>query len=364
MVPIPLSPELYARISSSLTGPTRRADLASLCLTSKALQHSAEPKLYETLAFGDAQTAYIACRTLIQNPRLALFVRTFWFSQDNSRSRHAVPLWPAVHAALRRMHNLESLGLFDTTMGNGWVLDPEAGNGEDDGIKFQLREAKLRFTWSASLARFLAGQRKLQILFTCDRYSDTEGDAGSGLDLPALEMFDGMLSVAAHLGASPMRHLQMAVDVEEVREFLGMLRGCLWKWRKTLRGVSIQDLPEQWVLGALAAVAETCPDLLHVGLFPLPLMNRHKLHRSLISMRYLRSIHVDITHWAPHHPAPPAQRALAAELRVFCPSIRHVVFWIHGTRFRWMFSGGAAQEWRSAMETGRYPPMDSSWCSV
>ena len=56
----------------------------------------------------------------------------------------------------------------------------------------------------------------------------------------------------------------------------------------------------------------------------------------------------------------PAQRAIAAELKTYCPTLKHVAFWIHGTRFRWHF----VHDWRSQVDGHAHPQMDSMWNSA
>lgn len=76
-------------------------------------------------------------------------------------------------------------------------------------------------------------------------------------------------------------------------------------------------------------------------------------------MHQLRSIHLEVSQWSPH-PNLSGQRALAAEMRAFCPSLRHVTFWIQATRFRWHF----VQEWVSQVDLNQHPQFDPVWSSV
>jgi hypothetical protein len=76
-------------------------------------------------------------------------------------------------------------------------------------------------------------------------------------------------------------------------------------------------------------------------------------------LHYLRSIQLDISRWTPH-PGMSAQRAIAAELKIYCPTIKHVAFWIHSTRFRWHF----AHDWRSQADGHVHPQMDNMWSTA
>lgn len=349
---MPLSPEIARRIAQ--LSSSRRGDLCALCLTCKALQQEAEVTLYDVISFSEPQKAYQACRTIIEHERLALLVHSFWFAQEARRPLPlGQPFWLSIKAALNRMHNLECLVLFDSYFSNTWVFDPAQ-------IKFQLREAKLRFTWDTSLVEFLENQPKLHILTTFDNMNDSVRVALLPGCFPVLQVFDGSFMVGMQLMQRPLTHLQMIVDrehesIEQVLDVLHQLSGV----HKTLRGLSLLDLPEEVVSRALKIISTACPMLRHVGLIPLPVTNRYKFHESLMGLHYLRSIQLDISRWSPR-PGTLAQRALAAELKTFCPTIKHVAFWIHTTRYRWHFG----HDWRSQVDGHMHPQMDTMWSSA
>ncbi|KAG6831442.1 hypothetical protein H0H87_005114 [Tephrocybe sp. NHM501043] len=231
----------------------------------RALQREAEIKLYDSLYFGDAGRAHIACKTLSRNGRLALLVHTFWF---NDESRRPAPItrhfWLLVQGALCRMHNLVVLGLFDVSYGNAWVLDPRY-------IKFQLHEAALHFTWDTQLVEFLEGQNKLQYLQTFDRVDDAHRVvvAPAAGSLPLLQRFDGTLTVSEYILSCPLTQLQITVE-EGVLEHLLDFLSRLCNVRKTLRSLSMLDLGDDIAADALDVVASICPNLMYLGLIPLP----------------------------------------------------------------------------------------------
>jgi hypothetical protein len=262
----PLPPEISRRIAQLAS--SRRGDLCALCLTCKAFQREAEVRLYEGISFSEPQKAHQACRTIIEHERLALLVHSFWFAQESRRHLPlGQPFWLSVKAALNRMHNLESLVLFDSSFSNTWVFDPAQ-------IKFQLREAKLRFTWDASLVEFLESQSKLRALTTFDNMHDSMRVGLLPGCLPVLQVFDGSFMVGMQLVQSPLTHLQMIIDrehevVEQVLDLLPQLSGV----HKTLRGLSLLDLPEEFTSKSLKIISNACPILRHVGLIPLPVTN-------------------------------------------------------------------------------------------
>ncbi|KAG5643828.1 hypothetical protein DXG03_009605 [Asterophora parasitica] len=350
---VPLSGEVLARIVQSLDPLHRRGairDLAALCRTSKAFQREAEIKLYEQLIFPEPTRAHLACRTVGQDKRLALLVRKFSFSYESRRPALPRLFWLGVQAALNQMHNLESLSIYDNTLSNTWILDPT-------DFKFQLKDANLRFKWDTHFVRFLESQPEIQRLQTIDHFESNRLPLAPG-SLPVLREFDGLMMVGMNLLSSPITNMQLIVVKEVMLKFLPLLPR-LSSLAKTLRGLNFLDLAEEVVPEALNILSSACPNLVHIGVLPLPPSDRHDMHHALMYMHNLKSIHLDVVAWAPH-PNLAAQRALAAELKIYCPSIRHVVFWINSTRFRWQY----AREWIHHVDLHLHPQVDLTWSMV
>lgn len=74
-------------------------------------------------------------------------------------------------------------------------------------------------------------------------------------------------------------------------------------------------------------------------------------------MHHLRTIQVDLGHWVPQ-PQIMSQRAIAAEIKMYRPSVSCVVFWIHNSKFRWDY---VQNEWRYHIDTQHHPPNDQTW---
>jgi hypothetical protein len=90
---------------------------------------------------------------------------------------------------------------------------------------------------------------------------------------------------------------------------------------------------------------------------------RNGFHRRLARLGCLQQLEVDITHWKPP-PNGPYQRALAMELRMFCPSLRHVVFWLNHHRFWWSLEEeipGEPEVWLDDHAQHRNPMQESLW---
>lgn len=259
-----LSPELCGRIVELASN--RRQDLLALCLTCKAFQREAEVRIYTQLVFTEPDKVLKACNTVINNERLAICVHTFWFNQDTRRSPPNLgqPFWSALQAALIVMPNLESLLLCDNSYANSWILD-------NPRIQFRLREAKLRLTWDAHLIRFLETQTSLRSLHLYDPVEEVITGVLSPNAVPDLQIFDGSLMIGIQFLPSRISHLQLIVDCDadqclDILARFGIVR-------KTLRALSLLDIPEEAALTALKIISEVLPDLRYLGLVPYPVTN-------------------------------------------------------------------------------------------
>jgi hypothetical protein len=251
--------------------PNDLRTLTSLCLTSKAFKHAAEPRLYHQLYFTDSLTAYYVCQTIASCDRIALHVKTFWtlFNERrwNSSRNHLNPqFWDAVHLALRKMHNLQVIAIGDPSCPSGWVFRQ---------CQFQLQEAELRMDWDADLVRFLNAQPKLHSLrITNPRLPSTELDRLPLLALPqgalpSLKIFDGSLIAGIEFVSSPITHLQVSLGQDGVEDE-GHLLKQLAMFSGTLTSISVIDLPYSVSAGAFDLFSLISPHLRHIGIIPLP----------------------------------------------------------------------------------------------
>ena len=245
--------------------------LASLCLTSKAFHHAAEPKLYHQLYFTDSLTAYCGCQTIASCDRIALHVKTFWtlFNERrwNSSRNHLNPqFWDVLHLALRKMHNLQVIAIGDPSCSSAWIFRQ---------CQFQLQEAELRMDWDADLVRFLDTQSQLLSLrITNPRLSSTELDRLPLLALsqgafPSLKIFDGSLIAAIEFVSSPITHLQVSLGQDGAEDASHLLKQ-LVTFSRTLTSISVIDLSHSLSVGTLDLFSITFPHLRHVGIIPLP----------------------------------------------------------------------------------------------
>ncbi|KAF9220524.1 hypothetical protein BS17DRAFT_316837 [Gyrodon lividus] len=346
------SPEVCSRIVRW----TRRSDLAALCLTCKPLQREAEAKLYEIVMSESIQITFRACQSIISQPRLGSYVRSFCFFQDSRHSQREISqqFWGTMQLALSKMRFLEHLFIQDPSFANSWVL------GDIAHVPFQLLEARLLFYWDIHLVKFLESQNKLKSLHTIDgpvNDASLHLEAGS---LAELRIFDGPLAAVEHivLVAMTLTHLQVVLDKDSEADVLVFVTK-LSHSASSLRALSILHLPEALAMEAFRSITTTCPQLRHIGTIPLPLpsKNSNRFHRALMAMHQLRVLEVDVTSWTPQ-PTGILQRALAAELHIYSPSIEYICFWARATRTLWVVDGN---DWSCHSENGQHSQFDALW---
>ena len=270
---VQLPPEVYGVIASYVN--TR--DLLTLARTTKALQRAAEPRIYESVMFRDAQTAYHGCHALTLRDGLrALYVKRFVLYQDPRRASArnnltAVPaqFWLTIQLALTLAVNLDTLVLWDPLAVHSWVLDHEQ-------IRFQLREANLRLPWDAHLVAFLEKQDKLQALNACDGPGDDDDGGGGPLcplpptALGALESFSGPVLVVAELFGCPLTRVQIFLD-DDTAPILPTVAGDLGRIMKGLRSLSVVNLPAGLLLETVQLVSTSvfASTIRYLGVLPL-----------------------------------------------------------------------------------------------
>ena len=262
--------EVCSRIVNCIKSNDFRT-LLSLCLTSKAFHHAAEPRLYHQLYLTDSLTAYCACQTISSCDRIALHVKTFWtlFNERrwNSSRNHLNPqFWDVVHLALRKMLNLQVVAIGDPSCPSAWIFRQ---------CQFRLLEAELRMGWDPDLVRFLDIQSEIHSLrITNPRLSSTELDrlpllALAQGTLSSLTVFDGSLITAIEFVSSPITHLQISLGQDAVEDAGHLLRQ-LTMFSGTLTSINVVDLPYSISIGTFDLFSRIFPHLHHIGIMPLP----------------------------------------------------------------------------------------------
>lgn len=231
------------------------SQLAKFCRINGSFQRAAEPRLYDQLYLGDPSQTALACHSLANNARLAGHVRIMWLYQDRRRTL-SVHFWESVHQALMHTINLDVLVIIDPALSNSWILH---------GTSFQLREANFRFYWDDHLVEFLQFQRRLRSLQTMSVHGEFQPAT-----LPLLQMYEGPLLVAGELlTTSPLTHLQAYFEIEALAENYLLIPN-LALASKTLRTLSLLEVPEEISMGTFDRCSKFAPQLYHIGIFPLP----------------------------------------------------------------------------------------------
>lgn len=77
-----------------------------------------------------------------------------------------------------------------------------------------------------------------------------------------------------------------------------------------------------------------------------------------MKLNQLQVLEVEASHWDPQPSHAAAQRVLASELRIFCPSLRLVVFWIGHRHTPWAYVG---DEWTREESKSTSAQEDTLW---
>ncbi|KAJ7834719.1 hypothetical protein B0H14DRAFT_2450343 [Mycena olivaceomarginata] len=290
--------------------------------------------------------------------------------------------WPAVARALRNTTRLRHLTVDiadPDDCGGAWVLE---------GCVFQLRTFHCDFDWDHALCAFLAMQSHLHDLSLRD-YRELEDLAAAEVDdgiqpatvkntnplppgrhhesdettaeppshilehpispgavpppiaspaLPALATLECTFSEAAVVlvPGRPLTRLKTCFsrsDSAGKRAELVALLGALRRSTVALRALDIADVSytesgSMELLHRISHTQTTSRELRYLGTLALPISGRKRLHFYGLLMRLslLRCIEVDVSAWSPPPSSSPAFRALAAELRLYCPDVDTVVF--------------------------------------
>ncbi|KAJ7879677.1 hypothetical protein B0H13DRAFT_1630665 [Mycena leptocephala] len=284
--------------------------------------------------------------------------------------------WSAVAGALRNTTRLRHLTIDiadPADSANAWVLD---------GCAFQLRTFHCDFDWDHVLRAFLTTQSELRDLSLRD-YRELEDNVPPVADpqsaahtdapatdtpttdvpphtleppippdtkdtiapqptpspaLPALATLECTFSEAAValIPGRPLSRLKTCFsrpDSVGKRAELVALLGALRHSTQPIGALDIADESytesgSMELLHRISHTHATSRELRYLGTLALPVGGRKRLHfyGLLMRLHLLRCIEVDVSAWKPAPSSSPAFRALAAELRLYCPDVATVVF--------------------------------------
>ncbi|KAH7913376.1 hypothetical protein BJ138DRAFT_1002510 [Hygrophoropsis aurantiaca] len=324
-----------------------RSDISTLCRVSRAFQRTAERALYNTIYANSPADAMTLCSLLGKQPRLAIIVEALTvFISDEDRSgdneRTVLPddFWPTLARALQRTMSLRFLNLHLDYIGDtstAWILD---------GTTFRLRTFHCDLQWDAHLISFLNHQPDIIDLYIVD-YSVPDNTSSilpsqpSPLDhnaLPNLSTLECTFTEAACalVPNRPVARLKTCFSrtrLKEKREEMRHLFAQLSLSTRPLHSLDIADSSysesfSMELLDSLIQLQNKVQVLRYLGTLVLPIGGRERLqfYGLLRRLSLLECIELDVTEWEPTPPIPAGVRALASELRLYCPSVQRVIF--------------------------------------
>ncbi|TFK68824.1 hypothetical protein BDN72DRAFT_768746 [Pluteus cervinus] len=352
-----LSLEAYRNIVKNVGS---RADIVTLCRVSKGFQNVAERALYNTLYVRHDQDTVALCHTLTNTPRLSVLVDALTIdltnevdsSEDESDSHERVSLpegyWDLVAGALQHTTQLHFFTIdvdnaFDSS--TAWILN---------NCTFQLKNFHCGLDWDHHLVTFLNTQIELHDLYIID-YNDsrpetptTSNVASSSMPSPSLTIDSHSLpnlstlhctfseAAVALVPGRPITHLKTCFSrskLEDKREEMATLFSKIGESTKPLLSLDIADSSytdsfSMELLNVTVNTPKTTTHLRHLGTLVLPINGKERLkcYSLLMRLPHLRCLEVEISDWDPAPSTLPGFRALASEMKLYRPTLIHVVF--------------------------------------
>ncbi|KAF8263695.1 hypothetical protein EI94DRAFT_1740320 [Lactarius quietus] len=307
-------------VVSFITSHVRVSDLPSLCLTTKSFHSSATRRLYHSLILTKPSTAFLACETLARTASLATHVRSLVLGQG------PLNVWQALQRALEALPRLEAFAIDARGIRLSWLAED---------CRQPSESARLR--GAADTAAEVANPTAEVADPNLNPNAEPESET---LDLPLLNTVECPLSLAYAFARSPLTHLQVLGDsgpnaraTDRDANLLHLIPRLACA-HKTLRSLSLYEVPEARTADVIALAAEHCPQLRYLGLLPLPIGPRTAVHEALTCFEALVMLEFELSTWSPL-PTGALQRILVTELHTFCPSLRTVSLWLSSRRFVW-----------------------------
>ncbi|EJC98347.1 uncharacterized protein FOMMEDRAFT_137000 [Fomitiporia mediterranea MF3/22] len=349
-----LSREAYQLIVQNVKS---RSDLCTLTRTSRAFQRAAERALYNTLVMNDSTTAIKICHSITSNPRLGALVDALTIfaspptrdDEDDSSDNGVVGLpeeyWKSIASVLAQTTRLRHLNVHvDGDSAFAWILR---------NIKFRLDSFHCDLAWDEDLVNFLNSQDQLRDLYLADfaltsptpiRNDEEEEDDGQQAQpsspmsirpdaLPLLSILECSFidAITTLVPGRPVIRVKTCFSREDTpgkAEELRKLSASLRRTSSRLRSLDLADASytEEFTLTVLGTMTGHLPDLRYFGTLVLPVgLERLQFFGLLMRLKSLYTVELEVSEWEPA-PSPQAMRALASELRLYCPSIRCFVF--------------------------------------
>ncbi|EAU80908.2 hypothetical protein CC1G_03084 [Coprinopsis cinerea okayama7 len=342
----------------------RRSDITALCRVSKAFRRAAELALYKSIFLENTYQIRDLCVTLANSPRLASLVESLTLSPvedeehghsyedgDEDSSLHELPdeYWLWISKALAnttRLLDLEIHSQIGPTSACSWIYPKPP--------VFQLRSLHCDFDWDDDLVTFLNSQHDLEDLYILDfkplipstaTNDDTSSSTTSSKSMtihdtamPSLTTLECTFSEAAdaivpHRPISRLKTCFSKTEPSAKQAELTRLITTLAQSTRSLRSLDIADSSynEPFTMSLLKTIVGnpvTSTSLRYLGTLVLPVSGQERLqfYGLLMRLPVLQCIEIEVSEWDPVPSTPAAFRALASELRIYCPSATVVVF--------------------------------------
>ncbi|KAH7927658.1 hypothetical protein BV22DRAFT_1103579 [Leucogyrophana mollusca] len=324
-----------------------RTDICSLCRVSKGFQRPAERALYNTIYARNPADAMTLCSLLGKQSRLAIIVEALTiFISDEDRSgdadRTALPddFWPIIARALQRTTNLRFLNLHLDYIGDtstAWILT---------GSTFRLRTFHCDLQWDPHLVSFLNHQPDIVDLYIVDYPVPDNATHASSSQTPPLEpnalpnlstlectFTEAACALVPNRPITRLKTCFSRTRLAEKREEMSYLFSKLPLSTRPLHSFDIADssYSESFSMELLSSVIKLqnkVQGLRYLGTLVLPISGSERLqfYGLLRRLSLLQCVELDVSEWEPTPPIPAGVRALACELRLYCPSVQRVIF--------------------------------------
>ncbi|TEB27394.1 hypothetical protein FA13DRAFT_1765321 [Coprinellus micaceus] len=327
-----------------------RSEVALLCRVSKSFRRVAERALYKTIHLSNSEAVLAWSSTLIDSPRLACLESDVSNEDSNESYDVEMPeeIWEGIGAALRKTTNLKSLIMHSQNS----PIPAHAAILRD--TSFTLHIFHCDFDWDDDLIHFLNAQTVLRDLYILDfkKQASTPSRTTDTIDMPSPSN--------TILDASSMPHLTTlectfseAVDAlaphrPRKEDEMNRLFRSISRSSRSIRSLDIADssYDEAFSMDLLRTVISTKgtrSDLRYLGTLVLPVdgQERLKFYGLLMRLPVLQTIELEISEWEPPPSTAEAFRALAKELRLYCPTVTSVVFVLDFERTLVTFMNGA-----------------------
>lgn len=342
-----------------------RGDVCVLARVCKDFQVVAERSLYNALHLSGIDATMSVCNLLASQPRVATYVESLTIAarDDESAGEEEAPshipeeYWRSLGAGLRSVHRLLHLTIQVDFIGHSthaWILD---------GCQFRLRVFHCDLAWDEHLVDFLNYQDELEDLYILDFPYPADAEtqatpvephlplspppppvrrvvspvprAGSLPKLSILECptTDAVSVLVPRRPVTRVKTCFATSDIENKRRELTALFVNLRLSTQPLLSLDLGDSsynPDcslNFLRHCVSAV-RTMANVRYLGTLALPVDGRERLrfYGLLRGLPHIECIEVEVTDWDPPPTSFQALRAIANELRLYCHTIKRVVF--------------------------------------